>query len=1140
MQLLPSAPNQQGLKTQDKAKQLKPNADLCKTLHTRDDKVIASESQIVQLATSSRNGTVLILTQGIADPVKVFIDYVKTIYRQREVETETSVVKWPPTPSKVYINLACIDRHMVSGKSKKYYEVTKAMVRDGNVDVINETTKGPIEFNDIANDIPSTYNKKEVCRRVILVEGAPGVGKSTFAKEFCRRWERGEIAQQYQLVLLIRLRDDRISRAKTLKDLIYHPTEGVAEAVLNITNWHGLHVMIILEGFDELPDSCRRGQSVLMELLSGKLLPLATVLVTSRPWATELIRTYHGDRIYQHIEILGFTSGQITQYIKSTIPTDKLSELTAYLDRHPQIRAGMYIPLNSAIVVTVYQESQDSECDMPKTLTELYTALVRTLLVRYLCSHPEYDTTYIQSFTDLPPAVYTKFLNLCEVAYNSIVNTSDQVQLIFTERDLPPDFDNLGFMDSVTELYMTKGTVSSHNFLHLTFQEFFAAVHISTMSLAEQLKHFNNETEDKEKRGEHIYKIRDEGRLKVVLRFVAGLTKLACFSEKDISDFIQPPSDLDSVSSQDFRQNFEGKLLQKTFLRFLKACVEFDTDSDVINWLFETQSNKVIDLFLAQNGIKYSFNHNDMLPMDSYALGYCIANSKCQWVLKLEEDESEEDGEDSDDEKASSGTQEHAMDSDNEEEDKESEDEEEGEEDYSEENLRMLGIGARSYTRKNSGKIVMLVSEFDEDVKTPFWSKSTLNILFTECKSIIKLQQLSLELLSCNSDITWPDLSELRVLILRINYKVTNWKLSNLFHHLSLESLSILCNYEAKEDFLTEDFMAITQYIMHSQNLKELCFYSNKYFEGVEAITKALASNQSLETLYIVVDEDYILTNTSAKYLSQFITNTTTLQLLYLYNSGKVTCSANGCLMMPKTKKNTTLQDLNVVTDELNTTVCGESEAHNIAELLKYDPNIDVGVIWTNIKQITDTGAVHLAQVLRNDVMQVRLDLSDNNTGAEAIAQALNHNSTLCRLDLSTNMISDAGAEALAQTLNHNSTLHGLVLSNNCISDAGAKALALALHHNSTLWELDLSNNNISDAGAITLAQALCHNSTLKELQLQGNDGIGQESTHQLIQSLTITSFYTVCDGLYLSRQCEVYATQCQHYHTVKDKIRFV
>ena len=72
-------------------------------------------------------------------------------------------------------------------------------------------------------------------KRVILVESASGVGKSTIAREFCRRWERKEIARQYQLVLLPRLRDDRICKSKNLKDLIYHPLEGVAQAVIEKT-----------------------------------------------------------------------------------------------------------------------------------------------------------------------------------------------------------------------------------------------------------------------------------------------------------------------------------------------------------------------------------------------------------------------------------------------------------------------------------------------------------------------------------------------------------------------------------------------------------------------------------------------------------------------------------------------------------------------------------------------------------------------------------------------------------------------------------------------------------------------------------------------------------------------------------------
>ncbi|CAI8040090.1 hypothetical protein GBAR_LOCUS22343 [Geodia barretti] len=99
------------------------------------------------------------------------------------------------------------------------------MVRYGDVDVVHGK-KWPINFNQIAAGISDIGLEK-----VVLVEGAPGVGKSTFAWEYCRRWERGEISQQYQLVLLLRLRDERMSKAKTLGDLIMHDSEDVRQAV---------------------------------------------------------------------------------------------------------------------------------------------------------------------------------------------------------------------------------------------------------------------------------------------------------------------------------------------------------------------------------------------------------------------------------------------------------------------------------------------------------------------------------------------------------------------------------------------------------------------------------------------------------------------------------------------------------------------------------------------------------------------------------------------------------------------------------------------------------------------------------------------------------------------------------------------
>ena len=960
-----------------------------------------------------------------------FIDYVRTVCKRgSKVERDTKVVKWPRTPSKVFINLACIDRASV--RRGDYDDITEAMVRDGNVDVVRGK-KWQIDFSQIACGLPAT-----TLETVILVEGAPGVGKSTFAWEFCRRWERGEIAQRYQLVLLLRLRDERMSRAKSLRDLIYHSSESVCQAVVEELECSlGHKTLLILEGFDELPDTCRTPPSVFLDLIYGQLLPMATVMVTSRPWATSSLHGKCSHRIFQHIEILGFRSQQITSYIRSTLSESEAVGLEQYLERHPQIRMCMYIPLNSAIVVTVYQERQDGTVhSMPETRTELYTALARTLLLRYLHGHPEYEsgTKPMKTFNDLPPVVYGKFSELCKLAYSGITS-SDHVQLIFNDSDLPSDFDSLGFMDSVTELYVTQGTVSSHNFLHLTFQEFLAAVHISTMSPSDQLEHFQRH---------------EDGRYRVVLRFLAGLTKLTCFSNDTIKNIFTDTG--------------------RTGSPYSVGC-DVDVTIDLVNWMFEAHSDDVISLLERKPVNIYSRSNNEYLSY--YSLGYCIAHSQCQWVLSL-------DGED-----------------------------------IGEEKVRML-VGGASTRQEARGRVVGLRGGWDDDFdryKPLSMSAEGLNMLFTQWKSILHFHELHMDLPVPCDGIPWPDLSGLRVLTLGIGGK-QNWRLDSLLPHLSLESLTIIA---AVGYLLLEDCDAIGLHIKSTTCLKELCITWDEGpisidDKGMEVISKALSDNQSLPLERLKLECYGTFTDTTSDCLAQFITNTTTLQHLTIRDC---TFSAHGLLALAQAlHHNSTLQEKSL--EGLTFTVDGDNEAEDYAKLLVEYPYMVDNVNWEiqeeYINNISECGAVALAQALHHNSTLERLDLYNNNIsdgGVVALAQALHHNSTLDRLDLYNNNISDGGAVALAQALHHNSTLKMLFLSNNNISDAGAVALAQALHHNSTLKMLFLSNNNISDGGAVALAQALHHISTLKRLDLSDNDAIGKEGTHQLVQALTVNTSIT-------------------------------
>ena len=1067
-----------------------------------------------------------------------FTSFVKKVYKRSKVGNPKDT-KWPPMASKHFINLVIINRETVSLDEADEY--TKSLVLYGDLDAILHE-KQPIELNEIAKDIPEDS--------IILVEGAPGVGKSTFAWEFCRRWERGEIAQQYQLVLLLRLRDEGMSYAKSLEDLIrlYHHSDTLCQTVLRtLEASRGESSLIILEGFDELPNTCRTESSVFMKLISGKVLEKATVLITSRHWATRIIHQTNEDRIFQHIEILGFTEPQIKEYIRSIfidkrkdpdqIVTQKINETMAYVEKYPQIKACMYIPLNTAIVVNVYQESKADHCILPRTLTELYYALTQTLLLRYLYGHPEYgkeDWVVRDIKRDMPEEVFTKLLNICHEAYKGICTVEeDRVQLIFS--NLCPGFETLGFMQSVPQLYTTQGAVVSHNFLHLTVQEFLASLHISFMSPEQQLQHL---------------KRHKEGKLKVVLRFLAGLTKLTNIS-------------LDQI------KGLFGKPLQENESSQGKCCTCMTPDISVAvhhtNWMFETQSPEIIKTLL-ENGTVEFVCEKGMVPLEYYCVGYCIAHSQCNWCLTFAED--------MEDEKLEmflteinkiGGDTEHRV-------------AVKTDQPMPSEKLNTLFAALGPWLEElylklsdNGSSLSLTNLPALHILELGMYSKSALHLSsdlslqslesltinagnsgntlgLKSCKAICKLLSTSISLKELHFNVaprkTWSTTGM---------EAITKSMSDNMA--LPLRSLQIEC----KCTFRNTSATALALFIKNSTSLKyvSMCNVTISA-QGLQELHEAVHNCSSLQekkfkkllcgggmkdaTKYTQFFNDYAdnllelnlyntnISDAGATALAQALHHNSTLKRLYLSNNNISNVGATA--LAQALHHNSTLEMLHLSNKNIS-----DVGATDLAQALHH--NSTLNELHLSNTNISDAGATALAQALHHNSTLKRLYLSNNNisnVGATALAQALHHNSTLEMLHLSSKNISDVGATDLAQALHHNSTLNELYLSNNNISDVGATDLAQALHHNSTLNELHLSNNNISDVGATDLAQALHHNSTLKDLWLHGNDGIGEEGTRQLVQALTVN---TSINRLWLPRRCEEYASQCMEYNAVKTKITF-
>ena len=400
-----------------------------------------------------------------------FSAYLKSIYGR----CVDPVVKWPLLPGEKYINLAVINREEVKSKEQRAFMLATL---HGGVDEILEI-KHPVTIEKLL-DMP--IGKTLEC---VLVEGAPGVGKSTLSWEICKCWKKGILFQQYSLLLLLRLRDQTLNTARTAKDLILYPVRECLEEISQylLKDTRGKHTLIIMEGLDELPRHLLTQPSVFTHLLDGTELPDATILVTSRPSATAQLWENWKSRISKHVEILGFTDQNITDYVASILDPKDIPAFDTYLCRAPSIRQLMYIPLHSGIIVELFRMYTDSDSHLPTTKAALYAGIVNTILTRYLANHHKYKEHKIKvdKLADLPSDVYTVFMELTELANQSIL----QQQLIFEEKDKP--INHLGFMDEVAELFPLEcKTRLSYNFLHLSLQEYLAAIHVSLMDARTQ------------------------------------------------------------------------------------------------------------------------------------------------------------------------------------------------------------------------------------------------------------------------------------------------------------------------------------------------------------------------------------------------------------------------------------------------------------------------------------------------------------------------------------------------------------------------------------------------------------------------------------------------------------------------------
>ena len=329
----------------------------------------------------------------------------------------------------------------------------------GNIDLIQQK-KTPLTKDQI-----TVLDSGATAHRV-LIEGAPGIGKTTLLWQLCHQWADGELLQQWELVILVQLRDERIRTAQCLSDLLYHPDNDISKAVCRIVEQReGEKVLLLFDGYDEISDNQRADSIFLKILRQSHLLRKATILISSRPFATKSLPYQFRNNLDQHVEIVGFQEQDIETYLTSACQDnpDMLRDLKSYISTQPFISSVLYNPLHCTIVIELYRQywQRGEKGFAPSTMTQLYSALLLNILRRQLDSS-------IDSLSELPSDVCHQLDQLAKLAAEGI----EQKRYIF--QNVPNA--TLGLMHSVKSLHDIRDRPpTSYSFSHMTLQEFLAA-----------------------------------------------------------------------------------------------------------------------------------------------------------------------------------------------------------------------------------------------------------------------------------------------------------------------------------------------------------------------------------------------------------------------------------------------------------------------------------------------------------------------------------------------------------------------------------------------------------------------------------------------------------------------------------------
>ncbi|XP_054572758.1 NACHT, LRR and PYD domains-containing protein 3 isoform X4 [Eptesicus fuscus] len=312
----------------------------------------------------------------------------------------------------------------------------------------------------------------------VVFQGSAGIGKTILARKIMLDWASEKLYQgKFDYLFYIHCREVSLGTRRSLGDLMISCCPDPNPPICKIVRKPS-RILFLMDGFDELQGAfdehtealctdwqkVERGDILLSSLIKKRLLPEASLIITTRPVALE--KLHHLLDRPRHVEILGFSEAKKKEYFFKYFSDEQQAQEAFRLIQENEVLFTMcFIPLVCWIVCTGLKQQMDRGKNLAqtsKTTTAVYIFFLSSLLQSQAGSQKHHVSANLRG--------------LCSLAADGIWNQ----KILFEEGDLR----NHGLQKADVSAFLRVNLFQKevecekfYSFIHMTFQEFFAAMY---------------------------------------------------------------------------------------------------------------------------------------------------------------------------------------------------------------------------------------------------------------------------------------------------------------------------------------------------------------------------------------------------------------------------------------------------------------------------------------------------------------------------------------------------------------------------------------------------------------------------------------------------------------------------------------